>query len=881
MRRRGGNLVCCAALLLAPACVAGQQIQASVTPEEAPLTLRYSPYVNVAITALYRGSGFYLPLSETLAALEVEYRRDPHVRRASGVYGTTHTPYSIDIDRLIATVGERRIALSRDSVIITELEFYVRPALLEQLFGWRVTVDEGTLTVTIASDAELPVAESTRRRQKDARLRAAASDTTVPAMRYPREWRALDGGVLQYQLTGARTNAANATTDVAFDAGLGAELLGGDVEGRVRGGTRAGSVAITDRDVRWHYAFGDGPLLSQATVGRIFAAGLQSREMDGIEITNRPVEPRRVLATHAIEGDIQPDWEVELFVNDRLVGYTRADPLGHFRFDVPLTYGTSVIRLRYHGPGGEVRDEDRAVQVPFTFVPPGRADYSLAAGRLTTGGGRVAQGNMAVGLFNWLTSSVGAEYLPDSLPTRPIVYSNLSARVGSEVVMSVDAAPSMLYRATAEMAFPSQAQLTMAGTQYGENALLNPQHLHREMSAQAYVPIRMGGAPFYLRADGSHQLREDGGTSLQWEGDIAANVGALSPSLGYRESAASLPTSGGAGTRSRELRAAGFLFIGNWALIPRPIRGMMVRTAAGYDLQRHGMGELDVYLSQRVGRGKRLEVSYARDFLTGTRRLDLRFLLEGSSLRASTTLHHEPTGETVEQVVSGAVSVDPHLVHVSLSDRQWMGRAGASMRLFLDENGNGTFDDGEALLPGGKLRFDEVVLTQSSRPGVVRAADMQPYHRYVAAVDVSSIKNPLWIPRFPSFSFVADPNRYTTIDVPFYAGGIVEGTVLRRVGKEDLPLPGLRVTLRSADAHFTATVHTFADGTFYHPGVPPGHYEAVIDSTQLELLDASPEPAVRRFEVRATRDGDDVEKVDFLLLPRQPSASQGSGRSDP
>lgn len=879
--RLSGKLAWGAVLLLASVRAAGQQIQASDAAVEAPLTLRYGSFVNVAITALYRGSDFYLPLGETLGAVEIDYRRDPHSRRATGVYFGGHTPYSIDIDRLSATMGERRIAIPRGSVIATELEFFVRPSLLQQLFGWRVEVDEGTLTATISCDSELPVARSVQRRQRDARLPASASDTVVPAIRYPRGWRLFDGGVLQYQLTASRSNAPNATTDGTFDAGVGAELLGGDIEGQLHGGMRGGVVALTDADVRWHYAFGDGPLLSQATIGRIVTAGLQSWEMNGIEITNQPAEPRRVLATHTIEGDAQPDWEVELFVNDRLMGYTRVDPLGHFRFDVPLTYGTSVIRLRYRGPGGEVRDEDRAVQVPFTFVPPGRADYTLAAGLLRGSRGRIAQGNIAVGLFDWLTSSVGAEYLADSLPTRPIVYSNLSARVGSGLAMSIDAAPSMLYRATAEVAFPSQAQLTLAGTRYGENLLLDPLGLNGELSAQAYVPIHLGAAPIYVRASGSQQLRRSRGESLQWEGDVAATLGPLSPSLGYRESSSSPFASGGVGTRAHEIRAAGFLYIGNSKLIPPPLRGMLVRTAAEYDLQRRGINEAELYLSRRVGRGKRLELSYARDFVTGSHLLDVRFLLDGSSLRASTTLQNAPLSETVEQTVSGAVSVDPHLGHVSLSDRQWVGRAGASIRLFLDENGNGALDPGEELLPGGSLDFDEAVLAQSSRPGVIRVADLQPYHRYVASVDVTSIQNPLWIPRFPSFSFVADPNRYTTIDVPFYAGGIVEGTVLQRVRNEELPLPGLRITLRSTDAHFTATVRTFADGTFYDPGVPPGHYEAVIDSTQLELLDANSEPALRYFEVRTTRNGDDVEKMDFLLVPRGRSDTTGSGRSEP
>jgi endonuclease YncB( thermonuclease family) len=153
--------------------------------------------------------------------------------------------------------------------------------------------------------------------------------------------------------------------------------------------------------------------------------------------------------------------------------------------------------------------------------------------------------------------------------------------------------------------------------------------------------------------------------------------------------------------------------------------------------------------------------------------------------------------------------------------------------------------------------------------GITRVRRLLPYTRYNIDIIVSSISNPLWVPKAYDFSTITDPDIYKPIDVPFYATGVLDGSVLMQTGNKLEAVPGIEIHVQSVNDKYHKDIRVFADGSFYEMGVPPGKYIAYVDSTQLNVLGASCDPPIRSFDVRITAEGDYVEGMKFLLKKQQ------------
>jgi hypothetical protein len=143
-----------------------------------------------------------------------------------------------------------------------------------------------------------------------------------------------------------------------------------------------------------------------------------------------------------------------------------------------------------------------------------------------------------------------------------------------------------------------------------------------------------------------------------------------------------------------------------------------------------------------------------------------------------------------------------------------------------------------------------------------------PFTRYNINIDGSSISNPLWMPKSYAFSAITDPNIFKPIDVPFYATGVLEGSVFMQTGTKQEAIPGIDLRIQSIDGKYAKDICVFADGSFYEMGVPPDKYIAYVDSAQLSILGVSCDPPIRSFEVKITANGDYVEGMKFLLKKR-------------
>ena len=107
------------------------------------------------------------------------------------------------------------------------------------------------------------------------------------------------------------------------------------------------------------------PSLKQISVGSIFSTSvaLLRNPVIGAQVTNTPTTYRRSYGSYRLSDKTEPNWLVELYVNNVLVNYVKADASGFFTFEVPMDYGNSLVKLRFYGPWGEERTSEKYISI--------------------------------------------------------------------------------------------------------------------------------------------------------------------------------------------------------------------------------------------------------------------------------------------------------------------------------------------------------------------------------------------------------------------------------------------------------------------------------------------------------------------------------------
>jgi len=829
--------------------------------EEAFLELRYGAVVDAPITALYRDGTFLVPIGALFEQLGIDRELTLRDSVVSGFYVDSDRRYRLDLGVGRLTIGERTGTLAPDEWVIWGPDVYLDPAVYDRLFGLELEADLSRLLLSVRSERELPVAAAARR-EMERRLARGADELDDAPLRHDLERHAFHPGTVDYLVSAVPIGPFR---DVAFAFGAGAEVAGGSLAVRTDGGIREGDVDIRDSEAVWRYVFDPGERepgtqLTEMSVGRVQSVGLLPYALNAVRLSSAPIRQRRVLGSYMVTGEAEPGWEVELVLDGRIVAWQQVGPDGAYAFEVPLSYGSADVRVQFYGPTGRRDSRELRFQIPYQFLPAGEVDWSVTAGRLARTDRGAFQGDVAVGITERLTTSIGLDHIADSLGSGPVVYDRTSARIGAGTLLTATLAPAALWSLEGETFLPSNASVSARATLYEEHAVQNPLRLDRELEGRGFLPFRFGERTGSLRGMAYERRFDAGRTQRGLDLDALLNVGWLRPSVGWSVR----DEQGVIGTRTSELRAGFFAFP------PGPLAGTLIRADYVHDLERDQPTDLTLAAGRDLASWGRLEAGVRLDLLSDLHRYELRYILDHPDARSVSSAQVVGGELTVLQSLSGGVVFSPDGFDPDFNRREWVGRAGAEAVLFLDTDADARFDEGEPLVEGGRLVFGQPAPLEAAGAGVIRATDLIPYYRYSARVDLTGVRNPLWVPRYETFSFITEPDRYKRLEIPFYASGQVEGTVSRLVGSVGTGLGGVTVHLTQVDGPGQRTVQTFSDGTFYDMGLMPGRWQAVVDQAQLRALGATVSPEARIFEVAGGLDGDFVEGVDFTVVPEPP-----------
>ncbi|MCH7878624.1 MAG: hypothetical protein IH914_04835, partial [candidate division Zixibacteria bacterium] len=332
---------------------------------------------------LHRG-GVMLPLGEMCRIVDFPIEVEPGEGLANGwflrenrLFSLNHSRSEVVVDGIIQTYDASLVRLEVDDI-------YVDATLMSRWFPLDFTLDLPRLVVKLSSREPLPFEQKLKREKLwKSKLRGRASGPTYP--RQDTRYKLLDWPVVD-----ANTTLGNGRGSVRGREGRYNGSVSGDFLFMTSTLFLTGSDVASVEDLRLSLSRTDpdngllGPLgASKITFGDIFspqqALTARSRAGRGIEISSFPVNRPSEFDRTTMQGELLPEWEVELYRNEVLLDFQLSRDDGRYEFiDVPLLFGMNILRLAFYGPQGQKYETVERLLIGPGMLKPGERLYRFA-----------------------------------------------------------------------------------------------------------------------------------------------------------------------------------------------------------------------------------------------------------------------------------------------------------------------------------------------------------------------------------------------------------------------------------------------------------------------------------------------------------------------
>ena len=837
---------------------------------EVYLDFRHRGIINSVVISYYKDDQFYLPITELFELFNIDYSENGLV--INGKFGQAQTPYTINLPANYIDFGNKRIEITADDYILKELDSYLRSEIFREAFGLNFSVDFNNLTLNLLTERELPAIAQAIRSQRRRIADENIFQSEKYELRYGRERPFIDGGFLDYNASASINEGLNVYN---LNTNLGIQLYGGDLQGSVFGSYSSNFSNFGTDNLRWRYMYRDRPWLTKLTIGQSTTDGFARNAYTGVRISNEPIEPRRLFDEYVVQGSTIPQSEVELYMNNALIDFQQANELGNYRFLTPITYGSSQLDLKIYGPTGQIIERSSRLQIPFTFQPEGVFNYTINAGRLDnpifgeTSQDLTAQANGAYGLTDWLTATAGVEYYQGFHSDLPTLTSSLSSRIASKYILTLEAASDTYYRGLLNVIYPNSASINVDYTDFTSGfSIYNPSNDDKRLVASIFYPLNLWGLPLNLRASTFSRVRPAANnTTIRL--DANTRIGKLNFRVGFSDRYVGEIDLFNPTNTSFIESSATYNISRNYNL-PSYLRGVFLRAQMRYRPTFDQFESAEFLISRNIFQQGRLQVSFGRNYIGSYNSLRFSLVVDFSKTRMNTTFSNIRESSNITQNIRGSIGYDSNYNNFIFTSRDQVGRSGTAIQLFVDNNNNGSFDEGDDPIEGNAVRVQRSGANSFTKNGVLYFTQMQPYFYYNMEMNKGAIVNPMLIPDFENFGLITDPNRFKKVEIPFYMSGVMEGKVERlQAGDRRAGIGGLKLYLRGINNDINKELRTFSDGSFYDYEIPPGEYSLKVDEGNLDQLGSRSIPEKIEFEVEPRPEGDFVEGLAFLLTPKE------------
>jgi hypothetical protein len=816
--------------------------------DEIPVHVSIDGYKDFYIDAIYtKDKLLYLNVEDLFRTLSIPCISALKGNSLSGFIDNESQTYLIDYNAAQIKVGARTIE-SKKGLIKEMGSIYMESSLFGEAFGITLPFNYRSLSIRLKSTFELPVIKQLRigkLRNNMAKLQGEVILDTI----IPRNYHFFKPGTLDWSAASSQTLSGATYNHVGL--GFGAELLYGEADIFLNYYDQY-KFDSRQQQYIWRWVDNDKKIIKQAQVGTISTQTISfiNAPIIGAVVRNSPTTVRKATGYHTISEVTEPNWIVELYINDVMVDYTKADASGLFTFKVPIVYGYTTLKLKFYGPMGEERTEERTMNVPYTVMPTREFEYGVTMGIVQdSSSSRFGKAEFNYGVNRILTVGGGLEYL-SSIPNGPFIpYATATLQPFSKLTINGEYAYGVRARGLLDYYFFKDALLEIDYTKYKEGQLSTRFNALEERKVKLSVPFRLKNFTAFVRADFTQLVYKS----------FSYNLGNLMFSAYYKQfSANSSSQINWIDMRTPYLTT-------DLALSYRLKNGFTIRPSVQYNITDNRFTIYRISIEKNIRRGD-ISVSYERNVLSNDNLFNVNVKFDLHFARTYFSATHSKENGDITEGAQGSLAFGSGNKSVHSSNNSSVGKGGISLYPFLDLNQNGIFDPGEPMVKLTTVKIFGGNVTFSKKDSIVRISDLTPFTNYIMEFNDNDLESIAWRFKKKKYQVLVDPNQYKRIDIPIIPVGEASGMVYSTY---DNSMKGIgRILVKfykknSKDA--IAETLSESDGYIYYLGLAPGEYVARIDPVQLTNLGLTSDPAQIVFNIKTLAEGDIVGGLEFVL----------------
>tara|TARA_R110000868_G_scaffold85301_6_gene240078 strand:- start:55112 stop:59887 length:4776 start_codon:yes stop_codon:yes gene_type:complete len=793
------------------------------------------------------GSEVYLSLPNVFDYLKIKNTTNTTYSTMEGFFIKKNNTFKIDESTNQITYKERVVPLNTGDLIRTNTNLFLKASYFKQIFELDNNFVFSSLSVSMSSKLELPAVSEARIAQLRANINKIKNEFTADTTLVR------DKPLFHFGTANWAVNAnqqTNGTHSERLLLNLGGMLAGGELTSALNYFSNQ-PFALKNQYYQWRYVNENNKYISQITLGKIAASSTSTilYPVVGGQITNAPTQIRKSFGTYALSDHTQPDWMVELYINNVLVDYIKADANGFFSFNVPLMYGRTEISLRYYGPWGEEQISGKQFVIPFQFLPAKKMEYVLSSGLIENGKNSLfANAKVNYGLSDRITIGGGVEYVSSLVNQKIIPFFNSSVRISPQLFISGAYYHKVMYNGILNYTALNNLRLELDYIKYNKD---------QDAIRFNYSEMRKATLSFPI-----HTAHFSGNSRFSLQQNVY--------NTSKYTTAESLLSGTGYGlnfnfTTNLFYSATGKPFIySNLSTSLRLPKGFVLIPQLRYDYNEDGITSLRAELKKQVFQKGSVQASFDRNFKTGSSYLQMGFRYDFDHLSSSFSSSFTKIQASFSQSASGSLIYEPKADFIDFNNKTSVGRASMKFIPFLDTNGNEKRDPTEPPVIGLRITLNGGKQI-NSKDGTTIITELEPYIKNHVELNTNNINNIAWRVNDKTLNITLNPNQLKIIEIPVVVVGEVGGTVNRNENGKFTGTGGLKINIYDTNHVLTKTILSEPDGYFSFLGLKSGSYLAKIDSLQLQNLQMTAEPASTPFEIDNGTDGAIVDNIEFVL----------------